>query len=99
MDKEFLANGKLSLFMKDYIEESIYLFGGEISTKVSSPAKKGLQNIYESSKRLENKYADIFHCIVAKLLWVAKRGRPDIEPAISFLYTRVTKSTKEDKEN
>ena len=45
MDIEFLADGKLSLFMKDYIEESIDLFGEKISTKVSSPAKKGLQNV------------------------------------------------------
>ena len=73
------------------------MFGEEISTKVSSPEKKGMQNVHESSTRLENKYADIFHSILAKLLWVAKRGRHDIKPAISFLCTRVTKSTKEDK--
>ena len=35
--------------MKDYIEESIDLFGEEISAKVSSPANKGVQNIDESS--------------------------------------------------
>ena len=46
MDTEFLADGKLSLFMKDYIEESIYLFGEELIKKVSSPAKKGLHNIH-----------------------------------------------------
>ena len=63
---------------------------------MSSPLKKGLHNIYESYKRLENKYPDIFYSIVAKLLWVAKRGRPDIDPAIFFLCTRVTKITKED---
>ena len=63
MDIEFLSDGKLSLFMKDYIEESIDLFGEEISTNVSSPEKKGLQNVYESSTRLEKKYADIFHSI------------------------------------
>ena len=68
--------------MKDYIEESIDLFGEEASTKVSSPAKKCLQNVDESSARLGNKDADIFNSIVAKLLWVAKMGRPDIEPSI-----------------
>ena len=45
MDIEFLADGKLSLFMKDYIEESIHFFGEELSAKVSSPLNKGLQNI------------------------------------------------------
>ena len=56
-----------------------------------------MQNVDESSTRLEKKDADIFHSMVAKLIWVAKRGRPDIDPAIFFLCTRVTKSTKEDK--
>ena len=54
--------------MKDYIQVSIDLFGEEISTNISSPAKKGLQNIYESSTRLEKKDADILHSLVAKLL-------------------------------
>ena len=61
--------------MKDYIEESIYLFGDEISTKLSSPAKKGLQNIYESYTRLE-KDADILHSIFENLLWVEKGEGP-----------------------
>ena len=97
MDIEFSAYGKLSLFMKDYIEESIDFFGEEISRKVSSPAKKYLQNVDESSTILEKKNSDIFHSMVAKLLWLAKGGRPDIDPDILFLCTRVTKSTKEEK--
>ena len=57
-----------------------------------------MQNIDESSTILEKKDADILHSVVAKLLWVAKGGRINIEPAISFLCTRVTKITKEDRE-
>ena len=52
MDIEFLAHGKLSLFMKDYIEKSIYLFGEELSSKLSLPENKGMQNIDNSSTRL-----------------------------------------------
>ena len=54
MDIVFLADEKLYLFMKDYIEESIDLLGKEISTKISSPAKNFLQSVDESSTRLEN---------------------------------------------
>ena len=39
--------------MKYYIEELIDLFVEELSKKVSSPAKKIMQNIYESSTRLK----------------------------------------------
>ena len=39
---------------------------------------------------------DAFHSIVAKLLWIMKRARPDLETAISYLCTRVTKSDTAD---
>ena len=54
---EFLRNRKLSLFMKDYIEESITLFNKDIYATVYSPEKKGLQNITESSPRLDKQEA------------------------------------------
>ena len=80
--------------MKYYIEESINSFDEEISMTVFSPAQKGLQNTDESSTRPEKKDTDILHYIVAKILWVKKRGRTDTEPAILLISTRVTKSTK-----
>ena len=83
--------------MKDYIEESIDLVEEEIIAKVSSPENKGLQNMDDSSSRLQNKDVDILHYIVAKIPYVEKYGRPNIETAISLLCTIVTKSTKEDK--
>ena len=41
---------------------------------------------------------DLFHHIVAKLLFVSKRARVDIDLTISFLCTRVSCSTNEDWE-
>ena len=35
--------------------------------------------------------AEIFHTIVAKLLYLCKRTRPDIHTAVAFLTTRVSK--------
>ena len=39
MDIEFLVTGKVSIFVKDFIEESIALFGEDICAKGSSPEK------------------------------------------------------------
>ena len=39
---------------------------------------------------------DIFHSVVAKLLYVSKRGRLDIQLAVVFLCTRVSCSTEQD---
>ena len=39
---------------------------------------------------------EVFHSIVQKLLWIMKRGRPDLETSIAFLCTRVMKSDVDD---
>ena len=80
MNKELLADVKVSLFMNYYIEESIDLFGEELSTKLLSPARKGLQNIYYSFTILYNKDTHISYSIVAKLLWVEKGEVPTLIP-------------------
>ena len=64
--------------MKDCIEDSIDLLGEDLSAKVSSPAKKGLQNIDKNSTRLENKDVDIIHYIFEKLLWSEKGEGPTL---------------------
>ena len=55
-------------------------------------------DVNEKSKQLDDKKSEIFHHIVAKLLFVSKRVRVDISPTIAFLCTRVSKSTEEDWE-
>jgi hypothetical protein len=46
---------------------------------------------------LNKEDAEWYHTITAKLLYLAKRARPDILTVVSFLCTRVTKPTVEDK--
>lgn len=48
------------------------------------------------SKDLSKNRSDIFHSTVAKLLFTGKRGRPDLEPYIAYLCTRVSKSNEDD---
>ena len=69
----------------------------QLSANLSSPVKKGLQNIDKNSTNIENKDTDILHSMVAKLLWVTKGVSPNIDSSISFLCTRLTKSTKDYK--
>ena len=90
---DLLADGKVSLSMKDYIKESINLFSEELSVTVFSTAKMVLNYIHEIYTRLEKKDLVIIHYMVARLIWAAKRVRTNIEPYISFLCTRANKST------
>ena len=70
---------------------------GETVTKgATTPAKKDLFEVDEDSPKLEEKKAEVYHHIVAKMLHVAIRGRPDTLLAVAFLCTRVSCSTMED---
>ena len=50
----------------------------------------------ENAEKLSKEKSDLFHSIVAKLLYITKRSRPDIETAVAFLTTRVSKSDVDD---
>ena len=52
-----------------------------------------MANLFESTdeaEKLSNEKAEIFHHIVAKLLFVAKRARPDIDLAMGEVEAAVT---------
>jgi len=61
-----------------------------------TPASSELFVVNDSTAKLKSKDKDRFHSMVAKLLYIAKRGRPDILTAISFLTTRVSCPDVED---
>jgi hypothetical protein len=82
--------------MKEYVKEAIEDFGEDISKHVATPAKKDLFKIDEKSPKLDKNKADHFHRIMAKLLYVSKRGCIDIQLAIAFLCTRVLCCTNQD---
>ncbi len=64
---------------------------------VTTPASEHLFQVREDAiQMLHMEKVKIFHSTVAKLLFVAKRGRPDILLAISFLTTRVKKPDEDD---
>jgi Reverse transcriptase (RNA-dependent DNA polymerase)/Zinc knuckle len=96
MKIDFHTNGTASIRMKEYIAEAIQDFGEDISRQAATPAKKNLFDIDGKSEELTGAKKEVFHSVVAKLLYVSKRGRPDIQLPIAFLCTRVAHSTDED---
>jgi hypothetical protein len=51
---------------------------------------------YRNGKPLSNEKARLFHTFVAKILFLSKRTRCDIQPAVAFLTTRVKNPCEED---
>ena len=99
MDIVFRDDGKFEMTMKDYLKESIEAFDEKVSRGARTPARGNLfdEDDVEDREQLTESAAEVFHHIVAKLLYVAKRARPDIDLAVSFLCTRVASPTKGDK--
>jgi hypothetical protein len=97
MNIGFHNDGTASIVMKDYIKEAIAHFGEDITRSATTPAKRNLFEIKENSVPLTDANREISHSVVAKLLYVSKRGRLlDIQLPTAFLCTRVSCSTKQD---
>ena len=77
--------------MKGQVLEAIEWGGEQSGKKPVTPASANLFDEYVSSEPLTLDLVETFHSIVQKLLYICKRVRPDLEPALLLLCTRVSK--------
>jgi len=86
--------------MTKYIQETIESFKEEEPEErlkpVNTPATNNLFKTRTNVEKLSSRRAGIYHSTVAKLLFVAKRARPDILLAVSFMTTRVKQPDLDD---
>ena len=75
--------------MKSYLEEAVEMFPDELTKDITSPAVEYIFDVNHECQKLPETKRELFHKIVAKLLYVTWKGRPDILVAISFLTLRV----------
>jgi hypothetical protein len=87
---------KADIEMKDQISEAIEAFGEDIKGEASSPAARHLMMVNENATKLNQKQKEIFQSVTAKLLYLEKRARPNIEPVVAFLCTRVRDADEDD---
>lgn len=87
---DFSEDGKVIFLMIDYFEDVLFECTEYNMTSTAIwPAHEDLIKIDEIANKLSTVDGDFVHRIVAKLLFVAKGARPDIQLAVSFLCTRV----------
>ena len=100
VDIEFIGNGSVSLSMNGYTDECVKLYQHEISSKAKTPARGDLfeEDSGDLATLLGEDKADKFHHTTAKLLYLSKRVRLDIDLAVWFLCTRVASPTTGDEE-
>jgi hypothetical protein len=99
MRLDYSTPGNVVIDMVPYVESMVSFFPMELEKpKVSSPWTSNLFVVNEKSKPLTKEKAELFHTMVAKGLFLCKRGRPDIAPAIAYLSTRVQCPNEDDWE-
>ena len=74
--------------MINYFKDIVSDFPDELK-QVNTPAGVHLFDVNENPTLLDKTKADLFHQIVAKILWGSLRCRPDLMLALSFLTSRV----------
>jgi Reverse transcriptase (RNA-dependent DNA polymerase). len=86
----------VSIDMKDYVLGAIGSFSEDITRNAATPATRFLFDVREDAQRLDKDRAELFHSVTAKLLYISKRCRLDIQNAVGFLCTRVSKPDEDD---
>jgi hypothetical protein len=113
MTLDYSHPGQVRISMVKHVDDIIETWkkaqstfdGGLIKSKRKSrsssqitAAPKDLFDVNEECEALQKSDREAFHKVVAKALYVAKRARPDISTAISFLTKRVLQPNREDWE-
>ena len=97
MVMDFSGKGKVKIDMSSYVEDMLREFPKNLQeNEVAKTA--AADNLFGKGhgKKLSPQRGELFHRIVAKGLFVSKRGRPDIQPAIAGLCTRVKEPDESD---
>ena len=67
-----------------------------VDSNTVTPAANYLFTVNPSAEELDQKYSEPFHTITAKLGYIMKQARPDIETIVYFLMKRAAKSDTND---
>ena len=93
---DFSTPGMLKVDMTRYVKSMIDDFPEKLSGNTKTPWNEKLFQVNTMAKKLGNESTKIFHTFVMKGMFLCKRGRQDIQPAVAFLATRVTEPNEGD---
>ena len=96
MTLDYSESGKVKIDMVEYLLKILKdLPAGFDGTSVT-PAANHLFDIDENCRKLDLTTSELFHHVVAQLLFLSKRGRPDVLTGVAFLTTCVKAPDKDD---
>ena len=93
---DYNVKGKVQVDMKYYIKKMVENYPRHVKPS-KTPWNDSLFIPNENSPALDNEENQIFHSTIVQGMFLAKRGRPDVEPAFSYFSTRVKGATENDR--
>jgi hypothetical protein len=97
MTLDYTQPNKVIINMDQYVNELLDNVPEDYGTGIATtPAATHLYDVNPDAEKLEQKKAELFHTLTAKLLFLSKRARPDLQQAVGFLTTRVKQPDVDD---
>ena len=97
MSFDFSKDGEVDISMHRFVDEIRSRASLPSDCWAASPAAENLFEVDDAQELLDDSEQEHMHSIVAMLLYLAKRIRPDLLTAVNFLSRRVNKFTAEDR--
>jgi hypothetical protein len=94
MTLDYSEPGVVKINMADYVQKILNKMPENMDGTATSPAADHLFKITEGIKLVDEATSELLHATVTKLLFLCKRGQPDIQTPIAFLCTRVQQPTR-----
>jgi hypothetical protein len=96
MTIDYSEDGKVKFMMGDYVQGILDEAPDDMLGFAVTPAASNLFTVRENVDKLDDARSDEYHRLTAKLLYLCKRARPDLQPTVAFLTTRVTQPDNDD---
>jgi hypothetical protein len=96
MKLDYSTPGVLKVDLTEYIDTMLANFPYKLQGEVNVPWTEKLFKADETSKKLDDKRRETFHSFVMKAIFLCKRACSDVQPAISFLASRVQEPSEGD---
>jgi hypothetical protein len=93
---DYEIKGIVRISMETMVNQVVEDWDKDDKLCVKTPATAELFQDGDAVRIEDMKQKEMFHSVVAKLLYIAKRARPDILLCVNFLATRVKEPTNQD---
>ena len=97
MTFDYSTEGKVIITMDDYVDKLLADLPEEMIGTAATPASEWLYETNSASPKLDQTQKDHFHQLTARILFLSKRARPELQTALSYLTTRVQQPDEDDR--